>query len=194
MITYRHAKDRAGTVYVSGTLDGVFERISTGLPATKKNMDMVDKDWREWIRRLRAEGKGKLAKEPTKKAGAPLKEYGARSLAANAYLRKACVQKEYASIFQKRILPFFGSLNIEDIRPSHCREWQNSLIEDGLSGGRAKNIRTVLEKILNEAVEDDIIASNPFKKNKKAKSSCARDISVQSQRGKTSYRQCRWVV
>lgn len=161
MKKYQHAFERSGLAYVSGTVKGVRYRLSTGKTATSANLKWVDANWRTCIDSILEnadEKKGGKVEDSTL-----LKNYGLKSLKANAGNRRELTNTEYGNIFEKRIVPRFGHKLIADILQSDLKAWQSELKEEGLSGARIHNIRTVLNGILNDAYGDNLISKNPFK-------------------------------
>lgn len=156
---YTHTFERGGIVYVSGSIKGKRYRLSTGKSATPANMKWVDTNWRSCIENI-------LDSTPEKKVGKNdgliLKHYGLTSLEANASNRRDLTNTEYANVFQKRIVPFFGDMLLTEITPTALKKWQGNLKQEGLSGARIHNIRTVFNGILNDAYADRLIDINPF--------------------------------
>jgi len=148
-------------VYVSGTVKGVRYRLSTGKQSTSANLKWVDANWRTCIESI-------LENADDKKVGKVeesllLKHYGQKSLEANAGNRRELTNTEYMSIFQKRIVPLFGDTLMSELKATDLKLWQSKLKEEGLSGARIHNIRTVFNSILNDAYGDGLIEKNPFK-------------------------------
>lgn len=75
--------------------------------------------------------------------------------------RRELTQKKYDQCYHQHIKPQFGNRVIDQIKPSELAKWQNKLLEDR-SGKTVKSIRTVFQKILEDAMMDEIIAINPF--------------------------------
>jgi integrase len=61
-------------------------------------------------------------------------------------------------------LPYFKGKRLDEIKPSHISLWQNKMLSFGLKPKRVKDIRIVLSVILEDAVCDEIINSNPVRK------------------------------
>jgi len=157
---FTHAKDRDGIVYVSGSINGARYRLSTGKVATSANMKWVDTNWRSCIESLLDNStKQKVGKDET----VLLHDYGQKSLDANSGTRKELTVKEYQQIFDTRITPIFGDKPIDTILTSDLKKWQSDMINEGLSSSRVRNVRTVLNGILVDAVNDKLISENPFK-------------------------------
>jgi integrase len=92
-----------------------------------------------------------------------LRDYAEKNLAPKTVFR-------YKQILDSRILPAMGHLKIEQIRPVHLMEFYNNLQEDGIRlDGREgclseKTIlqhHRVLSSIFNDAVQWQVITSNP---------------------------------
>ncbi|MFA6197313.1 MAG: site-specific integrase [Sulfurimonas sp.] len=68
---------------------------------------------------------------------------------------------KYTNIVRDRLIPTFGDMNIEDIKPSHIKKWLYG-IDD--VGGKSKQLFLgVLSGILQEALYDEVIEKNYVK-------------------------------
>lgn len=67
-------------------------------------------------------------------------------------------------IIDLKILPFFGKLSMNDIKPADIRNWQNTLIKQGYSPTYLKTINNQLNAIFNYAVKYYDLKSNPCTK------------------------------
>ena len=63
-----------------------------------------------------------------------------------------------------KVLPYFKNMKLKDINPSTLRTWQDSLImhEKGYTETYLKTINNQMSAILNFAVNNDYIPSNPI--------------------------------
>lgn len=145
---------RNNIIYVQGSVDGRFYRISTTKEATPLNLKWISKNSRDVLLNL-------IAKEKPCK---PIYfiEYARLSLQNNAYMRRSSTNKDYEADFTKKIAPKFKNFTLKDIKPSDIKAWQNKLLDGGLSAKRVKNLRTVFSTILNDAMADDLIDKNPI--------------------------------
>ena len=79
--------------------------------------------------------------------------------------RKPSTLVRMMSNYKKHILPRFGSKKLDQIKPSMLSLWQSEMLEkQGLSPKRIRDIRSVLSVILEDAVNDELIGSNPARK------------------------------
>jgi integrase len=60
-----------------------------------------------------------------------------------------------------RILPVFGNRTLKQITTKEIREWLTSLLAEGLSPATVKTYRQILGQVLNQAVADGILTTNP---------------------------------
>ena len=88
-------------------------------------------------------------------------EFAQVSLELHKSYRKQSTIYDYQSSLKNHILPYFENTPINEIKPSDLALWQNKVLER-VSAGRLKNIRIVLNTILEDALNDDIITKNPF--------------------------------
>jgi integrase len=91
-----------------------------------------------------------------------LADYGVKAIALSAHSRKPSSNSKYEYILKKRIIPSLGSLRLDEIRSSHIRQWQNSLIDEALSASTIKQYRCVLSLTLKDAIAEEIIDRNPL--------------------------------
>ena len=62
-----------------------------------------------------------------------------------------------------RIIPAFGDRRLKEVTTASVREWQNSLFSEGLSPATVKSYRQILGQVLNQAVADGLLLTNPVK-------------------------------
>ncbi|MFC5472754.1 site-specific integrase [Paraherbaspirillum soli] len=72
---------------------------------------------------------------------------------------KTSTHDGYRKITDNKLIPWFGELRVADIRKSHVRD---QLKSRDVSNKTLANIQSVLRKALDDAVEDEIIDSNPL--------------------------------
>jgi Site-specific recombinase XerD len=68
------------------------------------------------------------------------------------------------SIINAKVYPFFGKMQLENIKPTTIRKWQNELINQGYSETYLKTINNQLSAILNYAVRYYGLKENPCHK------------------------------
>jgi integrase len=94
-------------------------------------------------------------------------EYALISFETHRYERKETTIREYKSIYNKHIKPYFGDKKLDKIRVSDINIWKNKLFSEvSLSSNRVNHIKKVLGAIIEDAVRDEIILSNPVRKSK----------------------------
>lgn len=148
-------KVRSGKIYVHGTINGKFYRKSTGKSDTKLNLAWAKKQ--DPIKYLE-----KLINEEQEKEGmkTDLENFGRRIV--ERMTRKVSIKhgQDIESVFEKRILPYFKGINIEDIKPLEIEEWIEDM-KGKYSWTRVKFIKNTFSKILEYAEENGIINKNP---------------------------------
>ena len=97
----------------------------------------------------------------TKKKVPTVGEFAQVSLELHKSHRKQSTIYDYQTSLKNHILPYFENTLIDQIKPSDLALWQNKVLEK-VSAGRLKNIRIVLNTILEDALNDEIIVKNPF--------------------------------
>jgi integrase len=70
------------------------------------------------------------------------------------------------SLLRARVLPEFGSKKLKQITVADVRKWLAAMTGEGLSPSTVYSYRRVLAQILEQAVDDGLIVSNPAKKAK----------------------------
>jgi len=68
---------------------------------------------------------------------------------------------KYESIVSSRLLPYFGSADITDIKPSDVKKWLYSI--DDVGSKSKRHYLGVLSGIFQEAFYDEVIQKNPVK-------------------------------
>ena len=67
----------------------------------------------------------------------------------------------YQSLLEQHLFPSLGSLRLEEITRERVRGFVAELTQKELLPSTVRNVTALLRKILNEAVEDGVIKSNP---------------------------------
>lgn len=79
--------------------------------------------------------------------------------------RKESSLNRMVSAYNKHIMPHFGNIKMDKVKPSHVSTWQNSLLgQANLCPKSVKSVRTILNVIFEDAVNDEILVSNPVRK------------------------------
>lgn len=141
---------RGGVVYVDGMVDGERLRKSTGLHATKKNIDYVKKHGQKILEAI-VEEKTHVGFEAF-----------SRVVVDNAMVGKSYeYQKTVKSSFEKKILPFFGRMEFSQIRPIMIEQWQSNLARKLGPNTLRQNVN-ILRMIVRKAVSNGLCEKNPF--------------------------------
>lgn len=70
------------------------------------------------------------------------------------------------SLLRARVLPEFETKQLKQITTADVRRWIAAMTDEGLSASTVHTYRKVLTQVLDQAVDDGLIASNPAKKAK----------------------------
>lgn len=70
------------------------------------------------------------------------------------------------SLLRARVLPAFGAKRLKQITPTDIRKWMAAMTEEGLSPSTIHTYRRILGQILEQAVDDGLLVSNPAKRAK----------------------------
>lgn len=163
---YKKVKIRNGIVYIDVSLDKVRYRISTKLEATPANLEYAEVNWFKFINKQILPSKSE--KQKSDKLEVFFKDFAPLSLRSGESLRRKLTNKEYFQTLENKILPFFGNLKLNEIKALRIKNWQSEMYKT-LSPKRINNIRGVLNIILNDAVNEGLIDSNPLNLVKKIK-------------------------
>lgn len=173
-----HIRERKGSEYFS--LDGTITFRGITLRVNKVTNKKITTPNRKWLEKNLYQSLWELSdfykeiekekSELQKMSHIPtVKVFGWKSLKMNSSNRKVNTQNGLERMFKVNILPYFGERQLHTIKPSELQQFQTTLFEKNLSGKYIKNIRSVFQTILEDAVNDEIIGSNPFKKVKQPK-------------------------
>jgi integrase len=67
----------------------------------------------------------------------------------------------YRKICEARLIPYFGSVAIQDLKPAFIREWIRSL---DVTSKTVSNLISPLRAVIDQALNDEYIKSNPLNK------------------------------
>jgi len=74
----------------------------------------------------------------------------------------------YERTCRNHLVPFFGRIKLRELSPAHVRAFKARKIEEGLNPNTVGVMQGVLSTALNQAVDDDLVPSNPASRVKKA--------------------------
>lgn len=142
------------------------------LKTTKKLREYLEQEWLKF--KMEVEG-GEYVKPEKMTFSAFVEEW--REKYANKHLAHR-TRYIYEQSLKNRILPAFGHLRLDEIKPLHILDYLQSLEQDGsrkdgksggLSSGTIQYDHKILKNIFSRAVEWKIIKSNPAASVKKPK-------------------------
>jgi integrase len=90
-----------------------------------------------------------------------LKDWAARWLAMTAPTLKPSTVESYRSLLDSRILPQFGKRRLSNLRPSDVQAFISELTAEGLGASRVRKVTIVLRMVMDAAVRDGLIRTNP---------------------------------
>ncbi|MDO9206717.1 MAG: tyrosine-type recombinase/integrase [Sulfuricurvum sp.] len=150
---------RGDKIWVQGSIDGNFYRKSTGKDNNKVNMTWLLKQKPLQVlsniidKKVRLETIDLLNFE----------KFGYLTLESSSQNRSSDVQADYIRIFKNFILPSFQGFSIDKIKPIDIESWQNAKIFSHLSYYRRTRIRGIMNTIMDKAVKNGSIPTNPVK-------------------------------
>ena len=96
-----------------------------------------------------------------------LNDYKIISFQSHMHERKPMTNKAYEGIYNKHIKPYFGKERIDKIKVSDINIWKNRLYSEfKLSSRRVNDIKKIFGTILEDAVRDEVLLSNPVSKSR----------------------------
>lgn len=72
---------------------------------------------------------------------------------------KTSTWNDYRKTVNNHLIPIFGHINLSDLKRTHIKEWASTL---DVSNKRISNLLSPLRVALQEAVDDELIESNPL--------------------------------
>lgn len=158
---HKNIKIRGNKLWIHGTINKEFHRLSTGLDATAANIKWLEKNLMVEFMRLHHD---KLTKEIVRVSCTDFESFAVKSIEMDSNSKKSLSTQDDKRILYRDILPFLEQKNIkniEDIKPSDLKLWQNDLLNAN-KAKTVKNKRAVFSKILINAHLDGLIEKNPF--------------------------------
>jgi integrase len=150
---------RGNKIYVSGSIDGVFYRKSTGKRVSAATLAWIKKaDPLEVLAEILKKENPKLVESNS------IEDFGRYVINLTAKKRGKANQSDYIRILEKRIVPFFQKYKFEDIKPLKVVEFLEKMKTE-VCGDRARRIKTVLTLIFDHAADNGLIDryNNPLK-------------------------------
>jgi integrase len=71
------------------------------------------------------------------------------------------VLENYAGVIRRDLAPVFGPLPLDEIRRRHVNDLVGELAASGKAHNTIRNVLVPLRKVLNDAVDDELLAANP---------------------------------
>lgn len=158
-----------GSIEIGFYCRGVRCRERVRLAPTEKNLKYCER-WRTQILAEIEKGAFDYAKHfpkskkvalfaSQKGAGTKLKDYLDGWLKRAKGYTKASTYNGYKKIVNNQLIPGFGHLTLTEIRRHHVKTWAT---DKGITAKTLGNIISPLRVALDEAVEDDLIDTNPL--------------------------------
>jgi integrase len=148
-------RGRGQPYWVFVALNG--KRTSTRV-GEKKDADKLKKEIEKKIRK----GEFRLGDPEERKIGITFKQY------ADVWMKttvpatcKRSTESDYEAILKNHIRPVFDKMSLQDITRGKIKTLLLEKINQGYAKSTVKHIRNVISGILNNAVDDDLIHSNP---------------------------------
>lgn len=155
---------RGKTLWVRFSLDGEIIRKSLNIQDNKVNRNLANTQIIPLL--ILKVNTGEFFENDKSKIPT-VDEYSIVSFDNHRCERKQTTTTDYQNIYKKHIKPSFGNKRLNKIKVSDINVWKNKLyLELGLSSKRVNDIKKVLGTIIEDAVRDEIIPSNPVRKSR----------------------------
>lgn len=148
---------RGKYIHISTTIDNVRYRFSTRLLATRENLKLVKKDYKQIVKDYISQQKSLNENNHEK----TIASFGNKVLSDASFSLKENTLNRYYNVFNKYIKSKIGNINIQDVTTKHAKE----LFRTHFSSCSVTNrslILCVLNKIFTTACLENLIANNPF--------------------------------
>ncbi len=143
------------TLWVNYTHNGTRYRKPLKLDDTKANRRYAKTELLPQLQiRLNS---GKSDREQVKTVA----EFMPISLEIHKASRLKSTQDDYSSIYSLHIEPYFGNMKLDAIKASAIAKWQNDILKK-VSPARLATIRSLLNTMFLDALNDEIIDKNPI--------------------------------
>lgn len=71
----------------------------------------------------------------------------------------------YRNRYKQSIEPYIGNMPLRDVKPLHCQNILNEMVNSGYKNSTIGLVRTAMKILFEDAVENEIIIRNPVKKS-----------------------------
>lgn len=150
---------RNGKLWITFYHQSTRYRRTLGLDDTKANRKLAtNKIIPEIVYKLNS---GEFFEKEKQNKVPTVSEYAKISLQLHSQTRKASTSYDYETSIRLHILPKFGKVRLDKIKPSDIQLWQNALLKK-LKPRRVRNIRATFNTIFSDALRDEIIDKNPI--------------------------------
>lgn len=129
------------------------------------------------LRAALAAGDLGLMKEPAPDDGLTFESYAKRYLDRMEHELKRSTWRDYAGCTRRKLIPAFPEKPLASITRTDVKALAESLRAQGLKTSNLKKHLRILSSILSEAVEDELIPSNPVRELRKPRRSRHRQAS-----------------
>lgn len=154
--------ERDGKLWVRFSLDGKQIRRSLNLDDNKPNRKLANTQVIPQMILKVTTGEFFKNTQDDKNKIPLIDDYIVKSLDMHKATRKRSTHNDCVGMYNNHIKQYFGKKQLDQLKPSDIKVWQNTLIEKGLSASYIKHIRSVLTLMYRDAQEDEIIDKNPF--------------------------------
>lgn len=142
---------RGHKIYVSGSIDGVFYRKSTGKSVSSATLAWIKRaDPIEVLKKL-------IGKETINSdTNISIEKYGKEIIELTKSKRSDATQQDYLRILSKKIVPFFGKYGFTGTKPIHVVYFLEEMKKE-VCGDRARRIKNVLTLIFDHAADNGYV-------------------------------------
>lgn len=139
---------RGSKIYVSGSIDGIFYRRSTGKRVSPATLAWIKKaDPIEVLKKVI--GKEGISSDPN----ISIEKFGEEIIELTSSKRSEATQKDYLRILKKKIVPYFDKYGFSGTKPLHVVQFLEKMKRE-VCGDRARRIKNVLTLIFDYAADN----------------------------------------
>ncbi|CAA6806434.1 MAG: Site-specific tyrosine recombinase, phage integrase family (INT_ICEBs1_C_like domain) [uncultured Sulfurovum sp.] len=151
-------------IYVCGTIEGTFKRVTTKMEANTKNLIYIKHKSNARDELIARTSKTKSIKTDFENFGIEAIKSGAKTKRADGTWSKkgrgTSSQKSAEISFYKHLLPYFKNFSLEDINAHLVEDWQSMKDHQGYASDSISKWRNYLSQIMDRAVKYELVSTN----------------------------------
>ena len=151
-------------IYVCGTIDGKYKRVTTKMEATSKNLIYIKHKSNARDELITRTSEEKTIKTDFENFGIKAIEAGAKIQRADGTFsqkgRGVSAQNNAETSFKKHLLPYFKNYRLEEINAFIVEDWQEKKLNEGFATDSVSKWKNYLSQIMDRAVKYELVSVN----------------------------------